>query len=113
MTTRTTRPQKYPHVFTEGDRLPEIIGTLSGVDLTGYTIEFDLAQPGGAVVEKSTATSGVVVVNAADGVFKITWESTDLVTGKGQGAQVRFIDTAGRPLTSSDFLLDVKAKKRS
>lgn len=108
-----TRPKKYPHVFTAGDRLPEILGELVGVDLTGYTIEFDLVQPDGTVVEKSTATTGVTVVDAAAGQFKITWDATDLVVGKNQEAQVRFIDSGGLPLTSQDMTITVKAKKRS
>lgn len=112
MTTCTTRPKRYPHTFTEGDRLPEILGTFTGVDLTGYTVEFDLVQPDGTVVQKSTATSGVQLTDAANGEFKVTWEATDLVVGKNQPAQVRFIDTGGLPLTSQDFTITVKAKKR-
>ena len=103
--------QNFPHVFTAGDQLPEIVGTLAGVDLTGYTIEFDLARPDGTVIEKSTATSGVVITDAANGQFKITWEATDLITGPQQTAQVRFIDTASRPLTSQDFYISVKEKQ--
>lgn len=112
MATCSTRPKKYPHTFTAEDRLPEILGTLEGVDLTGYTIEFDLVQPDGTVVQKSTATTGVQFVDAAAGQFKVTWETTDLVVGKSQPAQIRFIDTGGLPLTSQDFVLNVKAKKR-
>lgn len=103
--------ETFPHIFTAGDRLPEIIGTLTGTDITGYTVEFDLERPDGTVVEKSTATTGVVITDAVNGGFKITWEASDLVAGIGQIAQVRFIDTAARPLTSQDFLIDVKAKK--
>jgi len=110
--TCTPRPKKYPHTFTAGDRLPEILGTLEGVDLTGYTVEFDLEQPDGTVVEKSTATTGVQIVDAAAGQFKVTWEATDLVTGKDQAAQIRFIDSSGLPLTSQDFLITVKPRKR-
>lgn len=113
MATCTTRPKKYPHTFTEGDRLPEILGTLDGVDLTGYVVEFDLVQPDGTVVEKSTATTGVQITDAANGQFKITWDATDLVVGKTQACQVRFIDSGGLPLTSQDFTITVKAKKRS
>ena len=113
MTACRTRPPKYPHVYTAGDRLPEIVGTLTGTDLTGYTVEFDLVQPDGTVVEKSTATSGVTLTDAANGVFTVTWISTDLVEGKNQPAQVRFIDPSGKPLTSQDFLISVKAKKRT
>ena len=112
MATCIGRPKKYPHTFTEGDRLPEILGTLEGVDLSGHTVEFDLEQPDGTVVQKSTATSGVVLTDAANGQFKITWESTDLVVGKSQAAQVRFIDSGGLPLTSQDFTITVKAKRR-
>ena len=112
MTTCIGRPKRYPHTFTEGDRLPEILGTLEGVDLTGYTVEFDLVQPDGTVVQKSTATSGVQLTDAANGQFKITWDTGDLVTGKLQPAQVRFIDSGGLPLTSQDFTITVKAKKR-
>ena len=106
------QPKKYPHVFTAGDRLPEILGTLDGVDLTGYTIEFDLTQPNGAVVEKSTATSGVTITDAANGQFTVSWVATDLVVGRDQRAQVRFIDGSGLPMTSQDFLITVKAKQR-
>ena len=113
MATCTTRPKKYPHTFTAGDRLPEILGTLETVDLTGYTVEFDLVQPDGSVVQKSTATSGVVITDAAAGQFKVTWLASDLVVGKNQEAQIRFIDSGGLPLTSQDFTITVKAKKRS
>ncbi|MBT8102933.1 MAG: hypothetical protein KJO95_08175 [Gammaproteobacteria bacterium] len=113
MATCATRPKKYPHVFTAGDRLPEILGTLDGVDLTGYTIEFDLVQPDGTVIQKSTATSGVQITDAAAGQFKITWLATDLVKGRDQTAQVRFIDSGGLPLTSQDFWITVKSKHRS
>ena len=109
----STRPKAFPHTFTAGDRLPEIAGTLNGVDLTGYEVQFDLVQPDGTVIEKSTATSGVVFTDAAAGQFKITWLATDLVVGRKQPAQVRFIDSGGLPLTSQDFTINVKAKKRS
>ena len=105
--------QNFPHVFTEGDRLPEIVGTLNGVDLTGCTIEFDLARPDATVVEKSTVTSGVVITDAPNGQFKITWEAADLMVGPQQIAQVRFIDTGGLPLTSQDFYINVKEKQGS
>lgn len=109
---------RYPHTFTAGDRLPEIAGTLrdvseNPVDLTGYTVEFDLAQPNGTVVQKSTATSGVTLTDAANGQFAISWIATDLVVGRDQPAQVRFIDTGGLPQTSQDFLITVKARQRS
>lgn len=113
MTTCTTQAKRYPHVFTAGDRLPNIVGTLEGVDLSGYTIEFDLEQPNFLVVQKSTATSGVTITDAANGVFVISWLATDLVVGRDQPAQVRFIDPGGLPLTSQDFLITVKAKRRS
>lgn len=105
--------QDFPHVFTEGDRLPEIIGTLAGTDLTGYTVEFALLRPDNTVVEKSSATSGVVITDAANGQFKVTWETTDLVVGRQQIAQVRFIDGSGLPLTSQDFYISVKEKQSS
>lgn len=113
MSSCATCPQDFPHVFTEGDRLPEIIGTLAGTDLTGYTVEFDLARSDGSVVEKSSATSGVVITDAPNGQFKVTWEATDLVAGLKQIAQVRFIDGSGLPLTSQDFYLGVKEKQGS
>lgn len=111
--TCATRPQRFPHVFTEGDRLPEIVGTLDGVDLTGYTIDFDLLRPDNVVIQKSTATSGVAIVDGPNGMFSISWSETDLLEGKDQAAQVRFIDPAGLPMTSQDFLITVKARQRS
>lgn len=108
----TDAAKQYPHTFTAGDRLPEIYGTLEGVNLTDYTVEFDLERPDGSVVQKSTATSGVVITDALLGEFKVTWDAGDLVVGLDQPAQVRFIDAAGLAQTSQDFLITVKAKKR-
>jgi len=115
MTCAQTKPT-FPHVFTEGDQLPEIIGVLSETNLTNYVIEFGLERPNDTVLEKSTETSGVVILDAANGKFKVTWEKSptpDLIAGQGQCAQIRFIDTAGRPMTSRDFLIDVKEYKGS
>lgn len=111
--TCATCTQDFPHVFTEGDQLPEIVGTLASTDLTGYTIEFDLTRPDDTVVEKDSAgAGGVVITDAPNGQFKITWDAADLVVGKKQTAQIRFIDGTGKPLTSQDFYIDVKEKGR-
>lgn len=111
MTCTSSCLQDFPHVFTEGDRLPEIVGVLDGVDLSPYTIEFTLLRPDGSVVEKSSATSGVVITDPPNGQFKVTWEATDLVEGSRQLAQIRFIDGSGLPFTTQDFYIGVKEKQ--
>lgn len=112
MTTCANRIYTFPHTYTEGDTLPEVAGTFTGLDLTGYTLEFDLVKPDGTVVQKSTATSGMTITDAAAGQFAIDWQETDLVTGKNQIGQVRFITPAGKRQTSLDILFNVKDRKR-
>jgi len=105
--------QKHPHVFAEGDQLPELDGSLASTDLTTFTIEFTLDRPDGSTILKSTATSGVTFLAFSGGnsTFKITWLPTDLQAGYGQEAQLRFIDSSGKAQTVKNFLLDVKPKK--
>lgn len=107
----------FPWTFTEGDREPDIVGTFkdengTAIDITGYTVVFVLERPtGSTVLEKSTSTTGVTITDAANGEFTIDWVASDLVEGYGQCAQVRLIDTSTKPVTSQDFLIDVKPKK--
>ena len=95
----------YPVVWTEGDRLPEIDGTLEGVDITGYTITMRLQRPDTAapIVLTKTAT----IVDAAAGQFRFSWLSTDLVAGQNQLTVIQIANASGLPLTPQRFLIDV------
>lgn len=95
---------KFPHVFSEGDQLPELLGVLKGVDLTNYTVtlRLDRPEPAGVLVKIAQ------MVDAAQGMFKFVWDSTDLVAGIAQEASITFTDASNRPLTGPKrFVLDV------
>jgi hypothetical protein len=94
---------KLSHVFTDGDRLPELFGTYKGVDLTGQTVTLTLERP--ADVLTKTAT----LVDASAGRFKFSWAVGDIVTGQGQRGTIRVTDGSGLKTTISRFLLDVQA----
>lgn len=100
----------HPYTWTEGNRLPELVGVLSGVNLTGYEVHFHLERPDGVVLDKTVGNGGVVIVDAATGKFKVVWAATDLIEGTGQVADVTFIDTGGLPLTSRKFKINVARK---
>ncbi len=91
----------FPVTFTEGDRRPEINGTLCGVDLTGHTITLHVDRPTTVLVKSATA------VDLTQGQFKFEWSASDLVAGCGQLAEVQIVDTAGKPLTSKKFIINV------
>jgi hypothetical protein len=105
MTTATSGTQTLKTTFTAGDQLPEIVGQLKGINLTGYTITLHVQRPAPSTVLIKTAT----VLDAALGKFKFTWGSGDLVEGSNQLCEIQFV-TGGKPLTSKKFLIDVVAQ---
>lgn len=95
---------KFPHVFTAGDQLPEITGTLQDTDITNYTITLYLDRDGsGDDVINITHTA----VDAVNGKFKFSWTTTDLICGKNQIATIRITDPGGLIITPESFLIDV------
>lgn len=93
--------------FTDGDRLPELVGVLKDVDLTGYTVKMNITRPSGVLVKNA------VIVDAAQGQFKFTWDVDDLEHGFGQPVLVRTIDPSGKAQTIANFKLDVKKDPES
>lgn len=89
--------------FTDGDRLPELVGVLRDVDLTGFTIKMNITRPSGVPITKTA-----IILDAAQGQFKFTWGSDDLEHGFGQPAVIRAIDSSGKSETIAQFKIDVK-----
>lgn len=99
--------RKFPHTFTQGDRLPEIEFLLTddndvGIDLSGHTITLRLRQPDGTLIVRTA-----VDIDLPNGSGKFTWADGDLVAGLDQRVEVRFVDPGGKPQTSDKFLIDV------
>lgn len=95
---------KFPHIFSEGDQLPELLGVLKGVDITDLTITLRLDRPDPAAVLVKVAQK----VDAPQGMFKFVWDAADLIAGIGQQAAITITDASNRPLTSPQrFILDV------
>jgi len=96
---------RFPHVFSEGDQLPELLGVLKGVDLSNHTVtlRLDRPDPSGLLVKIGQ------MVDASQGMFKFVWDATDLVAGIAQEAAITFTDASNRPLTSPQrFVIDVQ-----
>jgi hypothetical protein len=99
----TCQLAKLPHLFTAGDRLPELLFMDDdGTNLTGYTITLHLERPNDTVLIKP-----VVPIDITQGRFKVTWEAGDLIAGLGQVAEIQFVTPGGLPETSEKFLIDV------
>jgi len=96
---------KFPHIYSEGDQLPELLCVLKGVDLTNYTVTLRLDRPTPSTVLVKVAQ----FVDAAQGMFKFVWDAGDLVAGIAQEATITFTDASNRPLTAPKrFVLDVQ-----
>lgn len=93
----------YPHVFTEGDRLPEIKAVLKDVDLTGYTVQLHLLQPDDTLVTRTA-----IPVALTDGSVKFDWAVGNLVAGSKQLCEIEFVDSGSRPMTSRKFFINVE-----
>lgn len=96
---------KLPHVYTEGDTKPFIVGVLSGTNLTGFTVNIRMSRNDGTPLVK-TAT----ITNALQGEFTITWAILDLVPGCDQPVDIEFVEPSLNVFTSRRFLMDVKEK---
>jgi len=96
---------KFPHIYSEGDQLPELLGVLKGVDITDLTVTLRLDRPEPAGLLTKTAQK----VDATQGMFKFVWDAGDLVAGIAQEAAITFTDASNRPLTSPKrFVIDVQ-----
>lgn len=94
----------FPHIFSEGDQLPELLGVLKGVDITNLTVTLRMDRPAPDAVLVKTAQK----VDAAQGMFKFVWDPTDLVAGIAQEVTITFTDASNRPLTGPKrFVIDV------
>lgn len=92
----------FPHTWTDGDRLPELVGVLKDVDLAGQTISLVIERP--TTVLDKTAT----IIDSTQGSFKIEWAATDLVAGRGQKATLFIEDASTLRTTLARFLIDVE-----
>ena len=92
---------KFPHCFTVGDVLPEIVVVYERADLTGYTIVLRLMRPDGIVIVKNA------IMIAID-KFSFKFLPTDLIAGIGQQSEIVFTTPLGEQLTSPVILLNVK-----
>lgn len=97
--------QVFPHVFVAGNTLPELVMVLRNTDITGYTITLNLRQPDGTDVTKTAS-----ILDAANGKFKFVWDSSDLVSGYGQPAQVRIVNGSSKELDIPQFLINVRPR---
>ena len=90
----------YPERFRAGDTR-ELMAHRTNLDLTGYTVTLHLKRPDASVVIKPA-----IILDAANGLFKFTFDATDLVAGECQLAEVQFV--VGADVTSSEqFTLNV------
>jgi hypothetical protein len=98
--------QKLATEFVEGDQRPDLVMTLKGTDLTGYTVILRIRRPAPAAVLEKPAIE--IDYQAAFSKFKFVWDAGDLVGGCDQLCEVQFTDTLGKALTSRRFLIDVQ-----
>ena len=96
---------KFPHCWVEGDRLPEIVGTLKDTDLSSFTVTLHLTKKDGTVVIISS-----VGIDLTQGHFRFPWGVGDLVEGMNQRCEIQFVNASGLPLTSKLFLIDVRGE---
>jgi hypothetical protein len=96
----------FPHTYTEGDELPELVGVLSGVDITSYTVRIRIERP----VPSDPLVKDAVLVEPTQGKFKFAWVDTDLVEGLGQLSQIEFEDGGGKVTTGAKFILNVESR---
>lgn len=84
--------------YTEGDRLPPLIGTLKESDFAGATVTLTIRRPTTVLVKTAVVT---------DGEFSVEWADDDLVAGIGQEALVRVTLLSGEKMTLLRFLIDI------
>lgn len=95
---------KLPVCFVENDERPDLVATLSGVDLSLFTVTLHVKRPSPAAVLVKPA----IGIDFTIGHFKFEWATGDLVAGFNQECEIQFIDGASKPLTSRKFLIDVR-----
>ncbi len=97
--------------YTEGDTDPLVVTFAEGtVDITGFTITFNMRLPNGTVLTKSTTIGDVVITDGAAGEFEVQWVTTDLVEGGDlQESEFRLLNTLSKLSTFNDIFFDVRA----
>jgi hypothetical protein len=98
------QPPKIDHIWTEGDRQPEIEFVLHDDEpVSAFTITLNVDRPDGTV-----AVIGATEIAGSRGKFE--WLATSLQAGENQRCQMKIIETASsEPRTPpQDFLIDVK-----
>lgn len=87
--------------YSEGDRLPSIVGVVVDRDITGETVHVVVLTPDGVLEKTATLT------DPTNGEFTIEWEAEELVQGIGQEVLIRLEDTDAKFRTLARFLIDV------
>lgn len=96
------QPTPICHVYTAGDRLPELFGTYKGVDLTGSIVTLYLERP------TTLLTKTATLVTPTQGRFKFSWSAGDLVAGNSQRGTITVTDPSSLTTTIAHFLVDVR-----
>ena len=92
----------FPHVYTEGDRFPDLLFVISDFDLTGYLVDFLVERPNGTGFERA----GILL---SPNQVKGTLLSTDWIAGCSQ-LTVRFTAPGGEPQHAGPILVNTKPK---
>lgn len=86
--------------LVSGDQLPELTGTYTGVDITGFTIKLNIKYATGVLSKTATITNGPA------GQFKFTWGANDLKAGTWP-AEIEVTDGSGKPFTFQGLTLAI------
>ena len=103
------KPITLPHVWTEGDTLPEIGFVLpAGQAVADFTVTLRLERPDG-----TTITKAAVDLGGSRGKF--TWAGTspgpaDFIPGRNQRAQIDRVDGSGNLWSSDIMLINVRSR---
>ena len=93
-----------PHIYTEGDTLPEILMTFDEENLTGFTVELEIRRP-----DESLLVVPATFIDQPAGKFKFSFAAGELQAGLGQISAVVFKIGAEVQHTEPLFL-DVREK---
>ncbi len=91
----------FPHVYTEGDRIPELLFA-HDLDLTGHTVDFLVERPDGTGFTRVGSFPTPNTVKA--GLLETDW-----IAGCSQ-LTVRFTAPGGEPQHTGPILVNVQAK---
>jgi hypothetical protein len=89
--------------MVEGDTLPVLACTFTGVDITGYSIVFRSKRPDGTVMSRAAT-----ITAAATGEFEFRWQTGDIAVPGVQQAEIEVTTAAGKTQTFQGLALDVR-----